>query len=43
MGKWHLGHLPQFLPTTQGFDSYFGIPYSNDMDSLRKGVKSRDP
>src|SRR5215203_5838433 len=32
VGKWHLGHLPQFLPTNQGFDGYFGIPYSNDMD-----------
>lgn len=32
VGKWHLGHLPQFLPTNNGFDSYFGIPYSNDMD-----------
>ena len=31
VGKWHLGHLPQFLPTEQGFDSYYGIPYSNDM------------
>ena len=31
VGKWHLGHLPQFLPTRNGFDSYFGIPYSNDM------------
>ena len=30
-GKWHLGHLPAFLPTNQGFDEYFGIPYSNDM------------
>jgi len=30
-GKWHLGHLPQFLPTTQGFDTYYGIPYSNSM------------
>jgi arylsulfatase len=30
-GKWHLGHLPEFLPTNQGFDEYFGIPYSNDM------------
>lgn len=31
IGKWHLGHLPQFLPTKQGFDYWFGIPYSNDM------------
>jgi arylsulfatase A len=31
IGKWHLGHLPPFLPTRQGFDTYFGIPYSNDM------------
>jgi arylsulfatase A len=31
IGKWHLGHLPPCLPTDQGFDSYFGIPYSNDM------------
>jgi arylsulfatase A-like enzyme len=34
VGKWHLGHLPQYLPTRQGFDSYFGIPYSNDMDRI---------
>ena len=31
IGKWHLGDHPAFLPTSQGFDSYFGIPYSNDM------------
>lgn len=32
VGKWHLGHLPQYLPTNRGFDEYFGIPYSNDME-----------
>ena len=31
VGKWHLGDHIQFLPTHQGFDSYYGIPYSNDM------------
>jgi len=31
VGKWHLGHHPEFLPTRQGFDSFFGLPYSNDM------------
>ena len=31
IGKWHLGDQPKFLPTRQGFDSYFGIPYSDDM------------
>ena len=31
IGKWHLGCVPPFLPTRHGFDSYFGIPYSNDM------------
>ncbi len=31
IGKWHLGDAEEFLPTNQGFDSYYGIPYSNDM------------
>lgn len=34
IGKWHLGHKEQFLPTKNGFDTYFGIPYSNDMDRV---------
>ena len=39
IGKWHLGDQPEFLPTNQGFDHYFGIPYSNDMqrNSLEDG------
>ena len=31
VGKWHCGDQPEFLPTRHGFDSYYGIPYSNDM------------
>ncbi len=31
IGKWHVGDQSEFLPTRQGFDRYFGIPYSNDM------------
>ena len=30
-GKWHLGDQPQFMPDKQGFDYYYGLPYSNDM------------
>jgi len=41
IGKWHLGHLPQYLPTNNGFDYYFGIPYSNDMDRVG-GPKGRE-
>ncbi len=32
VGKWHLGHLPQFMPNEHGFDHFYGVPYSNDMD-----------
>jgi uncharacterized sulfatase len=31
VGKWHLGHLPEYLPMRQGFDTWFGLPYSHDM------------
>jgi len=34
IGKWHLGHKPEYLPPNQGFDYYFGIPYSNDMSPV---------
>ena len=34
VGKWHLGHKSPHLPTDHGFDSYYGIPYSNDMDRV---------
>jgi len=35
VGKWHLGDQPPFMPTNHGFDSYFGLPYSNDHYSDR--------
>jgi len=42
IGKWHLGHLPPFFPTRQGFDYYFGLLYSNDMfvnrDTNERGI-----
>ena len=34
IGKWHLGSLPEFLPTNRGFDLFYGVPYSNDMRPL---------
>ncbi len=37
IGKWHLGHLPEYTPIAHGFDEYFGIPYSNDMDRVGDG------
>ena len=38
IGKWHCGDQPEFLPTRHGFDSWYGIPYSNDM-----GITVRHP
>ncbi|PCE63749.1 sulfatase family protein [Sediminicola luteus] len=33
VGKWHLGHKAEFMPWNQGFQQFYGVPYSNDMDS----------
>lgn len=41
IGKWHLGDQPEFLPTRQGFDHYFGLPYSNDM--MRPKAETKVP
>lgn len=41
IGKWHLGHLPDYLPGKHGFDYYFGIPYSNDMDRVPSAPMGR--
>lgn len=35
IGKWHLGDSPETLPTAQGFDHYYGLPYSNDMARIK--------
>lgn len=40
VGKWHVGDQRPFLPLQQGFDTYFGLPYSNDMGPAAEGVKS---
>jgi arylsulfatase A-like enzyme len=44
VGKWHLGQLPEFLPMRQGFDDWFGLPYSHDMQMTaprENGLQSR--
>ena len=41
VGKWHLGNKPGFFPTEHGFDSYFGLLYSNDM--IRPWVQTDVP
>ena len=46
VGKWHLGHHKPMLPNTQGFDHYYGLPYSNDMCHLwfqKRGVPKGYP
>jgi len=42
IGKWHCGDQPEFLPTRHGFDSYYGLPYSNDM-GRQKGREGYPP
>lgn len=41
-GKWHIGDMPQFLPTHHGFDEFYGIPYSNDMWPQHPTIKFPD-
>ncbi|MEX2176615.1 MAG: sulfatase [Pirellulaceae bacterium] len=41
IGKWHLGHLPQYSPLKHGFDYYYGLPYSNDMDRAATAPRGR--
>jgi len=43
VGKWHLGDQPEFLPTRQGFDHFFGLPYSNDMGERKPPAQYRPP
>ena len=43
VGKWHLGHHPETLPRANGFDSYFGIPYSNDMNHPDNKGRPKSP
>lgn len=38
IGKWHLGHLSQYMPLQHGFDYFYGIPFSNDM-SRKEQIK----
>ena len=43
IGKWHVGAQKEFLPLRQGFDEYYGIPYSNDMWNKNRPVKDLPP
>lgn len=38
-GKSHLGDQPEFLPTKQGFDEFFGLPYSHDIHPSHQNQK----
>ncbi|MEI6891163.1 MAG: sulfatase [Pontiella sp.] len=42
-GKWHLGDQPEFLPTRQGFDEFFGLPYSHDIHPFHTNKKHKFP
>jgi len=42
-GKWHLGHRPGLLPTDQGFDYFYGVPYSNDMSTFHRPADTKYP
>ncbi len=42
IGKWHLGSAPQLLPASHGFDLFFGLPYSNDMDTPNAAIRNAD-
>ncbi len=43
IGKWHLGDAPEYLPHRHGFDSWFGIPFSNDMWRYHPVMPVREP
>ena len=44
IGKWHLGDQPPFLPTRNGFDYYYGLPYSNDMNpDAPRNIRNHPP
>lgn len=42
IGKWHVGDQLPFLPTRQGFDEFFGIPYSDDMTKDKRPTEWPD-